>query len=37
MIYIDIIATDTKDCIETMATKDHKFVGLKDAMRKPKV
>ncbi len=37
MIYLDIIATDTENCIETMATKDHNFLGLKDIVKKPKV
>lgn len=37
MIYIDIIATDEPDSIEITGTKDHKWMGLKDTLNKPKV
>jgi hypothetical protein len=37
MIYLDIILTDEEDAIEITGTKDHRWVGLKDLMKKPKV
>jgi len=37
MIYIDIIATNEPDSIEVTGKKDHKWVGLHDAMSKPKI
>ena len=37
MIYLDIILTDEEDSIEITGKKDHKWMGLKDLLKKPKV
>ena len=37
MIYLDIILTDEEDAIEITGKKDHRWVGLKDLIKKPRV
>ncbi len=37
MIYLDVILTDEPDAIEITGKKDHKWLGLKDVLKSPKV